>query len=177
MPDRRSRLSISLTRWSVGGRNRDSVRSVPSPKLAESVVELENASSLESTGHTPVPSSSSRRSLPLSSVPVPQILQRTMTEPLRRPPSAITARPRSVSQPLVLSSGPVQQGLTSLPSVPQSTTESRIVPSSSSRRFGWLLDSISIRREPPTTSKSSKRRHYDILFSLLLFCMTAIVCI
>jgi hypothetical protein len=158
------RLSITFGRLH---RNRENV-SATSPKSTESSPRLENSSS-DNTDH--VTSPRTRQSVPVSTIDRPPGVQRVMTEPPRPLPTAVIPPTRPLSHPptpsaAVVSSSPVR--------TPTQLSTSSPKPQGRLRK---LLNSINFKhlsnRKP---SKSGKRQDLGLVFALLVFCITAVVC-
>ena len=160
----RRRLSITFGR---SHRNRENA-SATSPKSTESSPRLENSSS-NNADH--VTSPRTRQSVPVSTINRPPGVQRVMTEPLRPLPPAVMARPRSLSHPpaptaAVVSSPPVR--------TPTQRSTSSPKPQGRLRK---LLNSMHWKnRSKRKPSKSGKRQNLGLVFALLIFCITAVVC-
>jgi len=158
------RLSITFGRLH---RSRETA-STTSPKSTESSPRLENSSSNNSDHVT---SPRTRQSVPASTINRPPGVQRVMTEPPRPLPTAVIARPRSLSHPptptaTVVSSPPVR--------TPSQRSTSSPKPQGRLRK---LLNSINWKnRSNRKPSKSGKRQDLGLVFALLVFCTTAVIC-
>ena len=166
MQERRGKLNITFGRLD---RHRDNgLPSASSPKSTESSPRL-LIPSAGNTDHVTAPPT--RPSLPASTTRS-QGVQRIMTEPLRNLPPAVIARPRSVSHPptqpaAVASTLPVR--------TPQRTPTERSNPSTKAQgRLRGLLNSMNFKNR--SKRKTSKSGHFPLILTLLIFCMTAIVC-
>jgi hypothetical protein len=172
MQERLRRLSIPLARWSIGGPS--STPSVSTPKTTESLAASYDTRSLGDT--TSIGSPSSRHSLPVMLTQTDGVERRIMTEPLRPPAPAVMARGRSTLQPNGFD--PRLSGLgTPLP--PAAEVRRDITTSTSSPRGAVrdVLGSLGFARRPPRKHQSGKIKHLGIILVLILFCMTAVVCI
>lgn len=169
MQERIGKLSITFGRLS---RSRDnSSPSVISPKSPESSPRLQT-SPADNTSH--VTSRSTGPSLPASTPNRSQGVQRVMTEPPRPLPAAaaVAARPRSISystHPSALVRSSLSTRTPTQPSNPSNMPR---------RHVGRLL--MSMRLKTPSNRKPSKagnRKNHGLILALLVFCLTAIVCI
>src|SRR5277367_2845046 len=166
MQEARGRLSIPFGRLT---RSRDNAStSATSPKSTESSPRLQNPTT-DNTDN--VASPPTRQSVPASTGNRPRGVQRVMTEPLRTVPTAVIARPRSVSHPstptaAIVSSSPVRTPI-----------QRGNVSTKPEGRFRRLLNSMNLKnRSNRKPSKSGERRPFGLILTLLIFCMTAIVC-
>jgi len=168
MQEGRGRLSITFGRLNRNNRETTSP-SATSPKSTEFSPRLENSSADYTDNVTSPPT---RQSVPASTISRPRGVQRVMTEPLRTLPTAVIARPRSVSHPPTPTAAVIS-------SSPARTPAQRRTPSTKPPgRFRQLLNSMNLKsRSLRKPSKSGKRKNFGLVLGLLIFCMTAIVCI
>jgi hypothetical protein len=173
MQERLRRLSIPLSRWSVGGR---SISSVSTPKTSESIPGSYDTRSMEDT--TTVNSIPSRHSLPNMHIDVDYIGRSTFTEPPRAPPPAVIVRTRANTIPAVLNNRQPQVGPT-IPAMiappPRRGVSAR--RTSPRGRVSNVLGSLGLSQGSQRKRKPGKLRYFPIICALFVFCMTAVVCI
>lgn len=173
MEDRRRRLSIPLIVWPAKGRNHSSNHSKLSPKSRNSVPILGTRSTAHGVDDI---ATESRLSLPAMPTQAEQVVQRVMTEPPRPPPPAVVAAHRSIGQPMTSTSRPGGAENLAASTSLRSMTRGRLsLNLSSRRRFSVFMGFLTLSSNSQKRGLD-KRKHFEIIVTLLLFCVTAVIC-